>query len=157
MQQGMDNHAMPQDIIQRTVAYWSSQRQGHRLPTRRSINPVEMADLLASLVLAEVLDGGRDYLHRIAGEVAATLLGADLMGRRLSEFKGDPAIEPWRNGLDVARTFKAPHMADLTSNGPSDGPLRIVFLPVARTADENEADFLLCAVTHNLPEAKAAE
>ena len=51
------------DIIQRTVEYWSSQRDGRKLPTRRSIDPVELADLLANLVLVEVLDGGRDYLN----------------------------------------------------------------------------------------------
>ena len=82
MQQGVDT--MRPDIIQRTVEYWSSQRDGRKLTTRRSIDPVELADLLANLVLVEVLDGGRDYLHRIAGEAAASLLGADLMGRRLS-------------------------------------------------------------------------
>ena len=157
MQEGVDNQTMRPDIIQRTVAYWSSQRQGRKLPTRRSIDPVELADLLANLVLVEVIDGGRDYLHRIAGEAAAELLGADLMGRRLSEFRRDPQIDPWRNGLDIARTFKAPHMAELTSMGATDNPLKIVFLPVARSSDENEADFLLCAVTPNLPEANAAE
>jgi hypothetical protein len=85
MQQGVDT--MRPDIIQRTVEYWSSQRDGRKLAMRRSIDPAELADLLANLVLVEVLDGGRDYLHRIAGEAAASLLGADLMGRRLSEFK----------------------------------------------------------------------
>jgi len=84
---------MRPDIIQRTVEYWSSQRDGRKLPTRRSIDQVELADLLANLVLVEVLDGGRDYLHRIAGEPAASLLGADLMGRRLSEFKNDAYID----------------------------------------------------------------
>jgi len=148
---------MRPDIIQRTVEYWSSQRDGRKLPTRRSIDPVELADLLANLVLVEVLDEGRDYLHRIAGESAASLLGADLIGRRLSEFKNDAHIDPWRNGLDIARTFKAPHMADFTPNNWSDCSLKIVFLPVARTADENEADFLLCAVTEDVLGAKAAE
>ena len=155
MQQGVDS--MRPDIIQRTVEYWSNQREGRKLPTRRFIDPVELANLLANLVLVEVLDGGRDYLHRIAGETAAALLGADLVGRRLSEFKADPHIEPWRNGLDIAWTFKAPRMADFTPNGESASPLKIVFLLIARTTDANDADFLLCAVTPAQAEANAAE
>ena len=157
MQQRVDIKTMRPDIIQRTVEYWRSQRDGRKLPTRRAIDPVELADLLANLVLVEVLDGGRDYLHRIAGEAAASLLGADLMGRRLSEFNDDTNIDPRRNGLDIARTFKAPHMADFTPNSGTDTQLKIVFLPVARNADENEADFLLCAVTKDLVDAEAAE
>ena len=148
---------MRPDIIQRTVEYWSSQRDGRKLLTRRSIDPVELADLLANLVLVEVLDGGRDYFHRIAGESAASLLGADLMGRRLSEFKNDAHIDPWRNGLDIARTFKAPHMADFTPNNRSDSAPKIVFLPITCSTEENEAVFLLCAVTVAELGAKAAE
>jgi hypothetical protein len=58
MQQRVDIKTMRPDIIQRTVEYWSSQRDGRKLPTRRAIDPVELADLLANLVLVEVLDGG---------------------------------------------------------------------------------------------------
>lgn len=140
---------MRADIIQRAVAYWSEQRNGRQLPTRRSIDPVEMAEFLANLVLVEVIDDGRDYLHRIAGDAAAAMIGADLMGRRLSEFEGDPNLEPWRNGLDIARTFKAPHMAHFTAGGVAHGPLKIVFLPVARSDADNDADFLLCAVAED--------
>lgn len=72
------------------------------------------------------------------------------MGHRLSEFKEDAHIDPWRSGLDIDRTFKAQPMADFTPNGNADIQLKILFLPIARTADENKADFLLCAVTRDV-------
>lgn len=140
---------MQADIIESVVAYWSAQRDGRQMPTRRSIDPVEMADFLANLVLVEVIDDGRDYFHRIVGESAASLVGADLMGRKISEFKDAADLEPWRNGLDIARTFKAPHMAHLTACGADHGPLKIVFLPVARSETDSDAGFLLCAVAEN--------
>ena len=84
---------------------------------RRSNDPVELAEMLANIVSVKVLDRERYYIRRIAGLAATSLLGADLMGCRLSELKKDASIDPWRNGPDIAPILKAPHVADFKPNG----------------------------------------
>ena len=137
---------MQRDIIQLTTDYWSGKRNGRRMPSRDSIDPSELAEVLPNLVMAEAIDGGKDYLHRIAGERAEILLGEHMHGERLSRLRRSKAIlASWRNGLDLARTFKAPHFAHF-ENEDTHKTVRAVFLPLSG-GDENHAAFVMTALT----------
>lgn len=138
---------MRNDVIQRATEYWSERRGGRRLPMRASIDIDALADIRPYLILAEAVDGGRDYLHGIAGAEAEKLLGAAMEGARLSRLsRSDNALAAWRNGLNLARSFKAPHFA--TFDGAEGAPLvRVVFLPLSRSDEVLDVDFVLAALT----------
>lgn len=137
---------MPSDILKRATDYWSDKRRGLRMPARRAIDPIELADVLANLVVVEAIDGGRDYMHRIAGERAEELLGAEMHGARLSRLaRSKASFAAWRDGLNAARAFKAPHFAAFDM-GDGGGPIRAVFLPLVRKDGDEQADFVLSAI-----------
>ncbi len=137
---------MASDIIKRATDYWSAKRQGSRMPSRPTIDPVDLADVLSNLVVVESIDNGRDYMHRIAGEQAETLLGARMHGAKLSGIEGRrAAFASWRNALNLARTFRAPHFATFETDD-GKGQIRAVFLPLCRREGGEQADFVLSAL-----------
>jgi len=72
-------------IIQRSVAYWDSLRNGRRFPARDLLKPQKLGSALRYLVLLKVLDGGADFEYRIVGDVASTAYRIPRQNRRLSE------------------------------------------------------------------------
>jgi hypothetical protein len=86
------------DIIKRATDYWSEKWDGRRMPTRPSIDPIDLVDLLPNLVVAESIDGGKDYLLRIAEAEAEKLLGTDMHGTKLSKLmSSETAQTSWGN------------------------------------------------------------
>ncbi len=137
---------MSRDVIQRATEYWSERRGGRRLPARASLDFDALADILPSLILTKAVDGGRDYLHDVAGDAAEKLLGAAMEGRRLSRLsRSDNALAAWRNGLNIARVFRAPHFA-VFDGAAGEPQIRAVFLPVSRSDETEAADFVLAAL-----------
>lgn len=70
--------------LQALYRYWDAKRAGRRLPSRRDMDVLEMQPWLGHLVLLDIIDGGRDFLVRIHGTVAASRAGEDLTKRPLS-------------------------------------------------------------------------
>lgn len=137
---------MRADILKRLTDYWSEKRAGRRMPLRSSIDPTELAELLPNLVMVEALDDGGDYMHRIAGEEAEKIIGADLHGKRLSSFNvSRETLTSWRNGLDLARAYRAPHFANFERDD-GKGMIRVAFLPLSG-AGGDDATFVLSVVT----------
>src|SRR5258706_15842064 len=48
-------------------SYWQSKRNGRRMPSRADIVPAELTLPLPLILLADVLDGGRDFRYRLLG------------------------------------------------------------------------------------------
>jgi hypothetical protein len=48
-------------------SYWQSKRHGRRMPSRADIVPAELTLHLPQILLADVLDGGRDFRYRLLG------------------------------------------------------------------------------------------
>jgi len=48
-------------------SYWQSKRNGRRMPSRADIVPAELTLHLPQILLADVLDGGRDFRYRLLG------------------------------------------------------------------------------------------
>lgn len=113
------------------------------MPFRRAIQTDDLGALLPHVVLSEAIDDGRDYQHELAGDTAETLLGAKLAGSRSSAFSAKHrAMADWRNGLAVARMFRAPHFAAFAA-GNGDGHVRAVYLPISRQDVDETADYVL--------------
>jgi len=141
---------MASDIIQRATAYWSAKRRGARLPSRPDINTADLADVLENIVVAEAIDGGRDYMHRLAGARAEALMGADMQGARLSGIdKGRSSLAAWRNALNLSRTLRAPHFATIETDEESGRSVKAVFLPLSRGRGVEAADFVLSVLTES--------
>src|SRR4051794_4528902 len=73
-------------LLQRLYAYWGEKRAEGRRPGRADIDPVELAFILGSLLLVEVITGTPPRFRiRIHGTNLARLAGYDLTGKMLDE------------------------------------------------------------------------
>jgi len=72
------------------LRYWLAKRGARLLPARRDIDPLEIgAELLPSLVLADLLDRGTHVRFRLVGTGVVKRIGADPTGRYLErELRG---------------------------------------------------------------------
>ncbi len=79
----------PEDLKSKPVGlalrYWNDLRGARRFPSREEITPRGMAPFLRNVVLTRVIDGGRDYEYRIAGEAFVTAFGFNFKGMLLSQ------------------------------------------------------------------------
>lgn len=90
--------------------YWQSKRRDGRLPARADIDPVDLHDMLASIIIIEVVDEGerRRYRFRLFGTEHVEFNQRDLTGKCIDEvFRPD----------DAART-EATYAAVIASGEP---------------------------------------
>ena len=73
------------------LRYWNTLRGGRAYPARDEIVPRDMGSFLRNVVVARVIDGGRDYEYRIAGDAFVQAIGLNFQGMRLSQVE---AAEP---------------------------------------------------------------
>mgnify|MGYP001605220631 FL=1 len=67
------------------VRYWESLRGSRRFPARAMIAPRNMAAFLRNIVLIRVIEEGRDYEYRIAGDACVQAFGSNFQGTRLTD------------------------------------------------------------------------
>jgi len=79
----LDEIASP--IIHEGLAYWRSKCAGRPFPSRADINPAEIKRLLPNVILARMIDDGRDYEFRIVGEATVTAHGFNSLNTRVSD------------------------------------------------------------------------
>lgn len=77
--------ALSSDVVREGYNYWLAQRGQRPFPARSDIHPAEIKRLLPHIILAKVLDGGRDFDFRIVGEAVATAHGFNAINWRVSE------------------------------------------------------------------------
>lgn len=65
--------------------YWHAKRGSARTPPVAAIDPTEMRPALGYLMLVEPIEDGHDFRYRLYGSLLATVSGADLTGRCVSE------------------------------------------------------------------------
>jgi hypothetical protein len=99
-------------LFQPAFQYWRSLRdQG--LPNRHDIDPIEIPELLANVMLLDAVEGGADFRYRLAGTAVEHNFGASIKGVSLSAIvQTFPTIQPI---LDVKRHCVAtgsPHACD---------------------------------------------
>jgi hypothetical protein len=65
------------------------------LPSRASIDPIEIPDLLANVMLLDVLEGGQSFRYRLAGTAIEHNFGASIKGLLLNDIVVSfPSIMP---------------------------------------------------------------
>lgn len=143
---------MSEEILTRAAAYWADKRRTLRMPTRQSIDADDLGALAPHVVISEAIDDGRDYQHQLAGAVAEGLLGAKLTGAQTALHATRGAMADWRNGLAVARLFRAPHFAAFAAND-GQGYIRAVYLPISRQKMGESADFVLSVLIRDTDDA----
>lgn len=93
-------------IVRKGVDYWNALRGSRAFPAREDIRPRDIVPLLTNMVVAKVIDGGRDFELRIVGDEVTRAHCTPLINRRLSEIRAelprtvDHWIETYRRVID---------------------------------------------------------
>ncbi len=76
------------DGAQALLTYWERLKQGKRLPSTADLDLVDIAPILANVIVYEKLDD--DFSIRFFGTEIVKRLGIDLTGTNTSAYKDDP-------------------------------------------------------------------
>lgn len=66
-------------------SYWQSKLNGRRMPSRADIVPAELTSHLPQILLADVLDGGRDFRYRLLGTRLTRYFPQSATGKTFTE------------------------------------------------------------------------
>ncbi len=83
MTPGQESKVITELPLRGLYDYWAGKRAERLWPARDDILPSEIPTLLPFIMLADVLDGGRDFYFRLVGTDVA--YGIDPTGQRLRE------------------------------------------------------------------------
>lgn len=72
-------------LIRLGTEYWKSLCRGRRFPAREDLTPRGMAAFLRNIVLIKIIDDGKDYEYRIAGDAHVEAHGVSFSGVRLRQ------------------------------------------------------------------------
>jgi hypothetical protein len=86
-------------------SYLERIRGGREMPDRADIKPSEIARLLPNVIIAEAVDGGRDFRVRLFGTKLVELLGEERTGKLLSEFAEEGGAYSRENPEAVQRRW----------------------------------------------------
>ena len=87
---------------------WESLRVGRIGPRRDDISPAPLRGVLASTFIIDVVDGGRDFRFRFAGDRIIQFMGRRFAGMLLSELVGAPFFDSMRAMYAACVAAKAP-------------------------------------------------
>ena len=101
--------------------YWEYKRQGRVMPTRRDIDPVEMApSLLPYVILAQIERTPFRVLYRLVGTNAVDVGGCDFTGYYLDQLEFSAWDHDWASLYRIVVNTEAPYFAFVTLR-PDDG------------------------------------
>jgi hypothetical protein len=105
-------------LQQRALAYWESKRRGRAMPSRKDIEPTEIPDLLANVVLVDVLQDPPDFRYRLIGTAIVERIAFDYTGKKFSELPHQQAGSiVWDTAARLCRE-KAPSVSEIPYVGP---------------------------------------
>jgi len=87
---------------------WESRRAGRIGPKRDEISPAPLRSVLASTFIIDVVDGGRDFRFRFAGDRIIQFMGRRFAGMLLSELTGSPFFDSMHAMYSGCVAAKAP-------------------------------------------------
>ena len=67
--------------------YWEGKRRGRTMPARADIDPLELRQQLANLILVDVAGSPPQFRIRLAGTDIVSRYGAELTGRALGRYR----------------------------------------------------------------------
>ncbi|HWA92438.1 MAG TPA: PAS domain-containing protein [Rhizomicrobium sp.] len=92
-------------------AAWKKLAAGRMAPRRDEITPALIKSALPSIWMIDVVDGGRDFRFRIAGDRIIQFMGRRYAGSLLSEFAEQPFFQHMREILTTSVRSKRPFVA----------------------------------------------
>src|SRR5690606_7328274 len=111
------------DDLRRLVAYWIARAAGRPMPAFADIDPVEIPWALSRVYVVRVVDGGADFVYRLAGEAINLRYPGSLAGRRITELmetrSAAAIVERWR------RVIGGPAGCYVVSEHPTESGTRI--------------------------------
>jgi hypothetical protein len=129
--------------LRQAYAYWQGKLGGRAMPSRRDIDPIEMPQLLAHLVLLDVVPEPLDFRFRLIGTEVRTMVARDYTGLCFSELpgKGKGSVV-WGNCEKVVLS-KAPLSGDPPYVGPEPKVVRCENLLLPLSEDGSEVSMIL--------------
>lgn len=127
----LPNDAPPD--LRRMVGYWIGKAAGRDMPAFADIDPVEIPWALSRVYVVRVVDGGADFVYRLAGEAINLRYQGSLAGRRVADLmtaeSAAAIVRRWR------RVVEGPCAYYVDSEHPTASGTRIrgrrVVLPLA--------------------------
>jgi len=101
-------------------ALWLGKFEGKELPCRSDFSPIEMKDYLDHIYIIEVIDGGADFLVRLAGTALTGMFGDDFTGAKFSDERLKEAS--WRLKIFRAAYNRLEPVVFRFQLGPEDAP-----------------------------------
>ena len=78
--------------INRALSYWEAKRREGAMPARRDITPSEIRDILPSVQLYDVVDGGATYRVRLFGTEIARAFEKNPTGNVFDRASNEPLV-----------------------------------------------------------------
>jgi len=127
--------------LERLYRYWCDKRGSRGMPARADIDPLELRDLMGSLFLIDVARKPLRFRYRLAGGRIVELVGNELTGRSVDEFKYMNARLPLREQCgDVVENLRPAFMVMLVGRMGKRMICRQLVLPLS--SDGNSVDML---------------
>ena len=134
-------------------AYWSSRRDGGRLPGRAHIDPSDFKRHLPTISLIDVrreqarpdLDGRipADYRLRLAGTGLYGVYGREITGLRLSDVYDPDSTAYWRTQLDKVVRDRRPGVGFHSMAWRGASHLSLLWLRLPLAGDGRNVDMIL--------------
>ena len=117
------------DDLRRFADYWIAKAAGRRMPAFADIDAVEIPWALPRVYVVRVVDGGSDFVYRLAGEAINLRYQGAIAGKRVSDLleasSASEVFARWR------RVVEAPAAYYVDSEHPTTSGLRIRGLRIA--------------------------
>ena len=100
-----------QPKLQRLHDYWRGKKRGDKLPARGDLDPLDIPELLGSVILIDVVrqDGGFRYRFRLIGTEYTEKTRRDFTGEWLDEVLGADRIEDLFSAFEEMIRTREPH------------------------------------------------
>jgi hypothetical protein len=124
-------------LQQRAYAYWQGKLSGRRMPSRKDLEPTEIPELLANIVLVDVSHDPLDFRYRLIGTAIVERIAFDYTGKRFTEIAHQqPGSKVWETAARICEE-RAPLTSDIPYVGPDQWVrgYRDLYLPLSDDGD----------------------
>lgn len=113
---------------------WKQAAAGRLAPKREEITPAPMKSALPWIWMIDVVEEGRDFRFRVAGDRVIQFMGRRYAGHLLSEFQDQPFFQRMRAILELCVARKQPFAAGPLPSNLKDKDfleMEVVVLPLS--------------------------
>ena len=144
--------------MQKAFAYWNSLRRGRPMPSRPDLDPLDIAPLLSTVVLVDVIHSvvgvqmpderaAADFRFRLVGTEVAARSARDYTGMRLADIPHmAPGSQFWQKRQDVVRS-RRPLFSTTAYIGPDQAVRSCCDLLMPLSEDNDVVNMIFCFVS----------